>query len=342
MDGRLRIDDEPAHEHCQRDEQPDLPALGQRRAQRVAHRREADVHTRQKQHEPRVCVQNAHHHPQKRQLPQPQRDELEHQEEHHDRQQRERDLLHVFREGVQIVPAQRDGIGDGGGRLALRLRGLRLVDRAQQQNRRDRSDGAQADEAERVRLRVLVGTDRGHADTQRHDERHGHRPGRHAAGIERDGQNALVGQKRREKHQRVEHDQQQPQRDAEQNAHHAEHQEDPDAHRDRQDQDGLIDLRHVGRQHLQIRLRHRDGDAQQKADHQNQPQLARFGQLGADVIADLAHGHLRAQRKQAHAEDQQRRRQDEGKHQARIDRHEHKADGQHDQADRQHGGRGLL
>ena len=250
MDGRLGVDDEPAHQHGQRNEQPQLPSLRQRRAQRIADRREADVHARQEQDESCVCIQNAHHDPQKRQLPQPQRDDLEDQEEHHDRQQRQRDLLQIFREGVQIVPAQCNGIGDGGGSLAFRLCGLRLVDRAQQQHRRDRPDGAQPDKAERVRFRIFVGTDGRNANAERHDERHGHRPGRHAAGVKRDGKNALIGQERSQKHQHIKHDQQQPQRNAEQNTHHAEHQENTHADGDGQDENRLVDLRHVGRQHL--------------------------------------------------------------------------------------------
>ena len=250
MDGRLSVDDEPAHQHGQRNEQPQLPSLRQRRAQRIADRREADVHARQEQDESCVCIQNAHHDPQKRQLPQPQRDDLEDQEEHHDRQQRQRDLLQIFREGVQIIPAQRDRIGDGGGSLAFRLCGLRLVDRAQQQHRRDRPDGTQPDKAERVRFRIFVGTDGRNANAERHDERHGHRPGRHAAGVKRNGENALIGQECSQKHQHIKHDQQQLQRNAEQNAHHAEHQEDAHADGDGQNEDRFVNLRHVGCQHL--------------------------------------------------------------------------------------------
>ena len=218
MDGRLSVDDEPAHQHGQRNEQPQLPPLRQRRAQRVADRRKADVHARQEQDKTGVCIQNAYHDPQERQPPQPQRDDLEDQEEHHNRQQRQRDLLQIFREGVQIVPAQCNGIGDGGGSFRLRLRGLRLVDRAQQQHRRDRPNGTQTDKAERVRLRVFVGTDRRHADAERHDERHGHRPGRHAAGIERDGEKLRRDKERQKKHDGVASDKQRRQRDRKQHA----------------------------------------------------------------------------------------------------------------------------
>ena len=243
---------------------------------------------------------------------------------------------------MQVVPAQRDRIGDGGGSLAFRLCGLRLIDRAQQQHRRDRPDGAQADKAERVRLRVFVRTNGRNAHAERHDKRHGHRAGRHAAGVKRDGENALIGQKRGQKHQRIEHDQQQPQRNAEQNAHHAEHQEDAHADGDSQNEDRLIDLRHVGRQHLQIGLGHRNGDAQQEADDQDQPELPRFCQLRAHVVADPAHGHLCAEREKPHAQNEHGCRQHEREHQSCIHRHEHEADRQHDQTDRQNGGRSLL
>ena len=175
---------------------------------------------------------------------------------------------------MQIVAAKQDRIGDRSDRLRLGLRGLRPVDRAQQQNRSDRPDGAQADKAERVRLGIFIGTDGRNTDAERHDKRHRHRPRRYAAGVKRHGEDPLIGQERRQEHQHVKHDQQQPQRDAEQDTHHAQHEKDPDADGDRQNKDRLVDIRHVRGQHLQIRLRHGDGNAEQEAHRKDQPKLA--------------------------------------------------------------------
>ena len=57
------------------------------------------------------------------------------------------------------------------------------------------------------------------------------------------------------------------------------------------------------RQDLQVGLGHGDGKAQQEADAEDQGQVFRFGQRGANLCADGRHGLLRAQGEQAHAED---------------------------------------
>ena len=223
--------------------------------------------------------------------------------------------------------------------VRLRVRGVNC---AKQHDRKHRPDRAQGNEAEAVRLGIFVASNGRNADAECHDERHGHRPRCHAAGVERDGEDTLIRQKRRGKDDGVKYDQHRAQRDRKENAHHAQHQKEADADRNGQDQHRCVDLRHVAREHLQIRLRHRDGDAEGEAHGQDERQLARFRQLGAHVVADAAHRHVRAQREEPHAENQHGRGDHEREHQSRVYRHEHKADRHNDQADGQDGGGGFF
>ena len=210
-------------------------------------------------------VENAREDPRKRQPPQVQRDDLKHEEEREDRQQRHGDLTHVFRDGVQVLPAHLDGVFQrGDDRLGRGVR-LGLIDRAEQQHRRDRPDRAQRHKTEAVGLGVLVASDGRDAHSERHDERNRHRPGRHAAGVERDGEDRPVREKRAEKHERVEHDQQRPQRDAEQNTRHADHEEQTHADGHREHEGGFVDGGDVRREYLQIRFGDGDGRAEGKA-----------------------------------------------------------------------------
>ena len=243
---------------------------------------------------------------------------------------------------MQIVLAELYRGGDAGDGAAFALRGLRFVDRTEQQHRKDRPDRAQTDEAEAVRLGIFVASNGRNADAECHDERHGHRPRCHAAGVERDGEDALIRQKRRGKDDGVKYDQHRAQRDRKENAHHAQHQKEADADRNSQNQHRRVNLRHVACEHLQIGLRHCDGNAEGEAHGQDERQLARFRQLGAHVVADAAHRHVRAQREEPHTEDQHGCGDHERKHQSRIYRHEHKADRHNDQADGQDGGGGFF
>ena len=72
------------------------------------------------------------------------------------------------------------------------------------------------------------------------------------------------------------------------------------------------------RQDLQVGLGHGDGKAQQEADAEDQWQVFRFGQRGADLRADGRHGLLRAQGEQAHAEDQHQRADEKRQKQLRL------------------------
>ena len=305
MDGGLGVDDVPAHEHGHRHQQPHAPAHRQLRAEDIAERREANVHAREKQHQADICIEDAREDPRKRQPPQVQRDDLKHEEEREDRQQRHGDLTHVFRDGVQVLPAHLDGVFQrGDDRLGRGVR-LGLIDRAEQQHRRDRPDRAQRHKTEAVGLGVLVASDGRDAYSERHDERNRHRPGRHAAGVERDGEDRPVREKRAEKHERVEHDQQRPQRDAEQNTRHADHEEQTHADGHREHEGGFVDGGDVRREYLQIRFGDGDGRAEDKAQREDEPQAARLRHLRANEVADAAHGHVRPEGEQSHSDDQQ-------------------------------------
>ena len=56
---------------------------------------------------------------------------------------------------MQIVLAELHRGGDAGDGAAFALRGLRFVDRTEQQHRKDRPDRAEADKAKAVRLGVF-------------------------------------------------------------------------------------------------------------------------------------------------------------------------------------------
>ena len=240
-----------------------------------------------------------------------------------------------------ILPKLHRG-GDTGDNAAFPLRGLRFIDRAEQQHGEDRADGAKTHKTEAVRLGVFIASNGRNADTERHDERYGHRSRRHAAGVERDGENARLRQKCCGKDDGIEYDEHCAQGNGKQDTHHAQHQEKADADRNRQDQNLGVDLRHVACEHLKVRLGHRDGNAEGEADDQDKSQLARFCHFRAHVVTDAAHRHVSAQCEQSHAEDQHGCCQNEREHQSRVDRHEHKADCHDDQADGQDGSGGFF
>ena len=161
---------------------------------------------------------------------------------------------------------QGHGVGIVGHDHACGVFGHIGVDKAEQQHRQHRPHRAQRHQAEGVGLRVLVRTDGGHAHAQGHDKGHRHGPGGHPAGVKGHRQIVRVGQRGQGKHRKVQRNQQPFQRNGKQNAHHAQQQEQPHAHRHGEGQHGGVDGGYVGGQHLQIRLGHGDGDAQQQAD----------------------------------------------------------------------------
>ena len=132
---------------------------------------------------------------------------------------------------------------------------------------------------------MAVVTDGGDTHTEGHDKGDGHGAGGHAAGVKGHGPVIRGGQGRQQEHTAVQANQQPLERNPEQDAQHAQHQEDAHAHADGHDQHRRVDGGDIVRQHGQVGLGHRHRDAQQEADGQNQQQVSRLGQLGADMVA---------------------------------------------------------
>ena len=222
MDGGLGVDDEPAHQHRQGDQQKAHALADHLAAQHIAQRGKAHVHAGQKQHQAHIGVQDAHRDAGQLGRGQPQGGQLEQQKEHEDGGQRRQHLQHIFGDGLDVAPADVGGLRellhrDGGGAGAVR------VDKAQQQHGQDGPHRTQRHQAEAVVLGLFVAADGGDAHAQRHDKGHGHGPGGDAARVKGHRQERRVGQKRQDEHHGIEGQQQPPQRDAQQDAHHAHH-----------------------------------------------------------------------------------------------------------------------
>ena len=273
MDGRLGIDDKPAHQHGQRNEQILCPPIRQSAAEHIAEGREADVHAGQEQYKTHIRQRDADQDPLERTLFDAERKELEQQEKDEDRQQCNRDLREVGRKLRDVLRT------DLPGRLKIADKDLRggastvVVDKAEDQHRKNRPDGAERDQTEAIGFRVLVASDGGHADAERHDERHRHRAGRDAAGVKRDRKKVLVGKGSQSEDHSIKENQKPLQWDPEQNAQHTDRQEQSDADGDGDDQNGRVDLRNVFGQHLQVRLRNGNDYAEHKAQDQDHAQL---------------------------------------------------------------------
>ncbi len=160
--------------------------------------------------------------------------DLEQQEEDSDRQPAPPPPpSSMLRQGLRDSPApehNRGGAASRRARLSAALRGAgRFEHRDSSSSTAIRSARSSTDrhEAEAVRLGVFVASDGRHADAERHDERHGHRPRRHAAGVERDRRAcSRSDHKRRPQRSMAIKAQQQPcaARSRTENAHHAQHQ----------------------------------------------------------------------------------------------------------------------
>ena len=130
-------------------------------------------------------------------------DYLENTEKAGDRKQCRRDFVQVRREGVKEEFPQGDGMRN------RRHDGFRVVgavgavNEAQNQHGDNRPHGTKGNQAETVVGGVAVAPDGGNTDTEGHDKRNGHRPGRDAAGIERHRQKVRRRKKRKDKQQSV-------------------------------------------------------------------------------------------------------------------------------------------
>ena len=94
MDGRLGVDDEPAHQGGQGDQQKAQTLVHDDTAQHIAQGGEAHIDAGQEQHQADVGIAHADEDAQQRQLPQVQREDLEQQEEYADGQQGDGHLAH--------------------------------------------------------------------------------------------------------------------------------------------------------------------------------------------------------------------------------------------------------
>ena len=339
---RLRTWTAGAHQHRQRHQEPGEGAVGQRDTQNGAEGGEAHVDPGEEQDQAHIGVQNPEKDAQERDGLQPQGEDLENQEEGEDGQQGHCHFLHIGGELSHIGPTERHRIGQLGRLEKIHGDGGDGIKEAQHLHGQDRADGAERDQTEAVGLGVFVGADGGHADAQRHDKGHGHRPCGDAAGVKGHGVHGGGNDQNQHKGQTVDDQQQRPQGDGEEDAQHAQGQEQAHAHGHRQDQNGGVDCGHALGQHLQIRLGHADGGAQQKAHQNDQPELAGAGELGADGTADPGHGHLGPQGEKPHPDDQEERAEQKGQKQPVAHRHKDQAQQRHDQRDGQHRGGGFF
>jgi len=275
MHGRLGRNDIPAQQHGKRNEQERGP-LRQRPAQGKAQRGKADVNARQEENQPQIGVKQADENALEQALLQVQGKAVKEQKEAGDGQQGKGHLLKIFGQGRKIAHAKLHRVG-----TVQRLRGgcragAALIEKAQPHHGQDGADGAQRHQAKAVRRRVFVAANGGHADAHGHDEGHRHGPCGHAARIKGHAQIVDVGQKGQRKDGGVKKDEQPAQRDAKQDAQHADAQKQPHAHRHRDNEHRRVDVGHIDSQHLEVWLRNRDSHAQQKAQQQHKPQLAGF------------------------------------------------------------------
>ena len=269
-----------------------------------------------------------------------QRRHLKHGEKGRNRRQRRPHFLRIDRKSLGKQAPQLPAV-PGLRHHRRHIASRRRVCQCQRQHRQHRPHGAQRHQTEAVLAGLAVTSGGGHAQAQRHDERHGHRPGGHTAGVKGHRQKILGGKGRQSEDHHVGRDQQAIQWDLEQDTQQCYHQKDPHAHGHRPDQDGVGDPRHLPRQNLKIRFRNGDDDADEQADTHHHPQLPGFGHLCAHPLTNGEHGGIRTQSKQAHTHDQQHGAYQERQQHVRWDRSRGKTQDQHDQGNGHHGGQRL-
>ena len=118
---------------------------------------------------------------------------------------------------------------------------------------------------------MAVISHRGDTDAKRHDKRHRHRSGGHAAGVKGYAQEVLRDKKGQHKHKRIKNQQHRRQRNTEQHTQQSHHQKSAHAAGHRQNQGHVGNGRHLIGQHLQIRLGYGDDKAQQKGQRNHHP-----------------------------------------------------------------------
>ena len=230
------------------------------------------------------------------------------------------------------------GVGHRHRRIAA---AIGLIQKAQQQHRQNGADGAQRHQAEAVASGMLIVSDGTDAHAQSHDKRHGHGAGGNAAGVKGDGPEIRGHEHGQGEHHCIKPDEQVRQRDTQQDTQQGDDQENAHAQGNGPDDDIVLNSGHLAGQDLQIRLRHGDDDADEKTDAHDDPHLLGAGDLLTDGLAQGDHGHLRPQRKQAHAHDQQQTADQKRHHRVVGYRGHGEAQQQHDGRDGQHRGQRL-
>lgn len=178
---------------------------------------------------------------------------------------------------------------------------------------------------------------RGKAKAQRHDERHGDRPGGDAARIEGHRQKFARHKGGQGKHQKVTDNQNTRQRPAVQCAKKGQGQKHTHAAGHAQNKHHI---RHGGRlagQHLQVRLGNGDEHANGEAHGGHAGRRAHFGEMAAGVLANGHHGNIGPQAEKSHSHNQKHG--PHQKHQQGGQRHGGDGDAKHkhNQRHRQHG-----
>ena len=158
---------------------------GQLCAQLRAERRKADVHAGEEQDKANIGIENADEDLGKAAARQAQQRDLKQEEDRHDRQHGDRHFLEIERNGGEERAADGSRAAERG-RAEVGNGVAALIEKAKDQHREDRPDGAQCHKAEAVSLRAAVASDIRHAEAHGEDERHGHGAGRHAAGVKGD------------------------------------------------------------------------------------------------------------------------------------------------------------
>ena len=118
---------------------------------------------------------------------------------------------------------------------------------------------------------MAVGTDCGNADTERHDEWHGHRTGCDTARVERYAEKIGGYEKGQSEYNQIKQNEQRRERNAEEHTQQCDHKECADADRNRQNQRLVWNGWNLFCQHLQVRLGDGYNEAEQKGEQNNDP-----------------------------------------------------------------------
>ena len=118
--------------------------------------------------------------------------------------------------------------------------------------------------------------------------------------------------------------------DVQEHAHLTHHQKEPDPQCHRKDQHQIGHGGQLLRQHLQVRLRNGDYNAEDQAGEQGKNQPLGTADLYADAVTHGDHGHIHAQGEEPHADDQQGGPEEKQHHGARCQRCNGDGNGQHD------------